>query len=337
MQSQSTSQTAVRVSFQDKTRRIKLSDVSFTCLAKSVSERFDVSAPVCFGYMDEEGDFVQVSSDQELQFALNHFQRKLKLIAKPSQAEVAPAQPVAKPSVADSNTKRVPLVSQTPTEVATVVPPAASLKPASAPAVAAPVNAVTVAEETTARKQRRASQSRPASDAKAPVLKAKSVRLVSQFFLVKGNEEPNQKRKLIVAPGTKFTKVWKIRNDSQGVWPADTRLSLIQGDQDTLDVPASTRVKALNPSEEGEVKITGKAPKETGKFSCVFRFTSNDKPVGRKLKVVVVVKEPKDEENKKFTEEVKSNRNEFGSETARTPRVKRERRPRRKEANTNDA
>jgi len=77
-----------------------------------------------------------------------------------------------------------------------------------------------------------------------------------------------------VAPGTAFTKIWRLKNVGEVAWPAGTRLLFVGGDQMSADmcVPLS-RTGPVLPGEEVDVAVEMVAPGEHGRYLGYWRLT----------------------------------------------------------------
>lgn len=106
-------------------------------------------------------------------------------------------------------------------------------------------------------------QARCASgDPSLPKLAARFVRDVSIFD---GTQMP---------PGTKFTKIWRLKNVGEAPWPPGTRMLFVGGDQMSADVsvPISTD-GPLMPGQETDVAVEMVAPMEMGRYLGNWRLT----------------------------------------------------------------
>merc|ERR1719421_1528794 len=83
-----------------------------------------------------------------------------------------------------------------------------------------------------------------------------------------------------MAPGTRFTKIWRLKNGGEMPWPAGTKMLFVGGDQMTteMSVPLS-RDTPVQPGEEVDVAVEMKAPDEMGRFLGYWRLTG---PHGRR-------------------------------------------------------
>jgi len=83
-----------------------------------------------------------------------------------------------------------------------------------------------------------------------------------------------------MAPGTKFTKIWRLKNTGEVPWPPGTQIIFVGGDQmqSALTVPLSRRGPVM-PDEEVDVSVDLVAPQEHGRYVGYWRLTG---PMGRK-------------------------------------------------------
>merc|ERR1719265_2063535 len=83
-----------------------------------------------------------------------------------------------------------------------------------------------------------------------------------------------------MAPGTPFTKIWRLKNVGEVAWPAGTKMLFVGGDQMTteMSVPLS-RDAPVMPGEEVDVAVEMCAPTELGRYLGYWRLTG---PHGRR-------------------------------------------------------
>merc|ERR1719482_547781 len=83
-----------------------------------------------------------------------------------------------------------------------------------------------------------------------------------------------------MAPGTNFTKIWRLKNTGEVPWPPGTQIMFVGGDQmsASLTVPLA-RQAAVQPGEEVDVAVDLVAPQEHGRYVGYWRLTG---PMGRK-------------------------------------------------------
>jgi len=84
-----------------------------------------------------------------------------------------------------------------------------------------------------------------------------------------------------MAPSTRFTKIWRLKNSGELPWPPGTRMLFVGGDQMTaeMSVPLSRATPVL-PGEEVDVDVEMVAPSEHGRYLGYWRLMG---PRGRKF------------------------------------------------------
>jgi len=94
-------------------------------------------------------------------------------------------------------------------------------------------------------------------------------KLGARFICDKGLFDGTQ-----VAPGTPFTKIWRIKNSGEVAWPPGTRMLFVGGDQMTteMSVPIG-RNGPVQPGEEVNVAVEMTAPAELGRYLGYWRLT----------------------------------------------------------------
>lgn len=97
------------------------------------------------------------------------------------------------------------------------------------------------------------------------------------------------------APGTKFTKTWRLRNESEVDWP-NIFLSFRKGDQlgccDTM-----MQLPPVSANQEFDVTVDLVAPEEPGKYCGVWKLCGPwGRPFGEALKVKIKVFGPSSDE-----------------------------------------
>ncbi|KAL2632655.1 hypothetical protein R1flu_004134 [Riccia fluitans] len=95
-----------------------------------------------------------------------------------------------------------------------------------------------------------------------------------------------------LAPGTRFTKIWRLRNSGAVPWPANTKLVNVHGDDlgSAAVTPLAIGEQGLAPEEEIEVSADCVAPQRTGRYKSVWRLATPWGPkFGHKLWVQIQV------------------------------------------------
>jgi len=84
-----------------------------------------------------------------------------------------------------------------------------------------------------------------------------------------------------MAGGTKFTKIWRLKNVGETPWPAGTKLLFVGGDRMAAEmtVPLSDAHKVVMPGEEVDVAVDMIAPDELGRYLGYWRLVG---PLGRR-------------------------------------------------------
>jgi hypothetical protein len=84
-----------------------------------------------------------------------------------------------------------------------------------------------------------------------------------------------------VAPGSKFIKTWRFRNEGSVAWPEGTKLLFIstqKGDQ--MSGPEQVLVPSVQPGAEVDISVELTAPQPQGKYVGFYRLVS---PGGKKF------------------------------------------------------
>jgi len=84
-----------------------------------------------------------------------------------------------------------------------------------------------------------------------------------------------------MAPGTKFTKIWRIKNAGESAWPAGTKMLFVGGDRMEADLAVSIgdSSKVVQPGEEVDIAVDMVAPTEAGRYLGYWRLVG---PQGRR-------------------------------------------------------
>ncbi|KAL3695030.1 hypothetical protein R1sor_008681 [Riccia sorocarpa] len=95
-----------------------------------------------------------------------------------------------------------------------------------------------------------------------------------------------------LAPGTRFTKIWRLRNSGAIAWPANTRLMNVDGDDfgSATITPLEIGEQGLSPEEEIDVSVDCVAPQKTGRYQSTWRLAAPWGPkFGHKIWVQIQV------------------------------------------------
>jgi next-to-BRCA1 protein 1 len=106
------------------------------------------------------------------------------------------------------------------------------------------------------------------------------------------------------APGTEFTKIWRLRNSGSCAWPKSTQLVHVGGDAlgSVLAVDLVLPEEGLAPDGEAEVSVDLVAPEKPGRYVSHWRLVS---PTGQKFghRVWVLIQVvPSDEQSPQMIE-----------------------------------
>jgi len=84
-----------------------------------------------------------------------------------------------------------------------------------------------------------------------------------------------------MAPGTRFTKIWRLKNVGEVAWPPGTRMLFVGGDQMSteMSVPLA-RASPVMPGDEVDVAVEMWAPSDIGRYLGYWRLMG---PHGRKF------------------------------------------------------
>jgi len=96
---------------------------------------------------------------------------------------------------------------------------------------------------------------------------APTVRYYSRFL-----EDVTIEDGTVLAPGTKFVKVWRISNNGASSWPENTSLIPIGGD--VLSSVQSVPVTAVPAGQAAEVSVEMTAPRNPGRYISNWRLCS---------------------------------------------------------------
>ncbi|KAL3695029.1 hypothetical protein R1sor_008680 [Riccia sorocarpa] len=79
-----------------------------------------------------------------------------------------------------------------------------------------------------------------------------------------------------IAPGTRFTKIWRLRNSGAVAWPANTRLVNVDGDDlgSATFTPLEIGEQGLSPEGEIDVSVDCVAPQKAGRYQSTWRLAA---------------------------------------------------------------
>jgi len=129
-----------------------------------------------------------------------------------------------------------------------------------------------------------------------------SQRALARFVKDVGVEEGAQ-----LAPSTKFTKIWRFRNEGSVAWPQGSKLLFISwkgGDKmngpDSVPVPTT-----VNPGSEVDISVELTAPAANGRYAGHYRLcTPEGKKFGDRVRNLIFVADPSSSTQSSSEEEV---------------------------------
>jgi len=126
----------------------------------------------------------------------------------------------------------------------------------------------------------------------------------------------------IVKAGSSFTKIWRLRNESNEVaWPENCQLIFICGDQ--LSNSSSAYLPCVQPGSEIDIALDLTAPQAPGRYVSYFRLIGPDgQRFGQKIWVDLIVEAPEAKKEEVKKEEVK--KEEVKKEEVKKEEVKKE-------------
>ena len=118
------------------------------------------------------------------------------------------------------------------------------------------------------------------------------------------------------APGTEFTKIWRLRNSGSCAWPKATQLVHVGGDAlgSVLGVDLVLPEEGLAPEGEAEVSVDLVAPEKPGRYVSHWRLVS---PTGQKFghRVWVLIQVvPSDEQSPQMMESLMASTQEASTQ-----------------------
>jgi len=299
----------LKVVFGNEIRRFALTETNFTNLVDNICKLFSlVPSGVRIGYIDEEGDNVRISTDSELQFAIKHCAGKLRLIVSLIEQPVMPSAPqfvvpqyIPPVSPMSHEGSYPPFNNSLYSQGFDGCDPKAEKKrrkhewKQEKTAWKREKKELSKIEKEARKMQKYAKDDNITFAEELHPLKFNSLRLVNDYFIVANDR--TEEFKIKIEPGTQFTKVWRIRNESGLMWSHSLgwQFSFQKGDASAMNLPSILALpKDIAPQEEFDIIVHGTAPKQCGKYVCVYRMSTpaSKKLFGQPLKIVIKVREP---------------------------------------------
>ncbi|MEI7903540.1 MAG: NBR1-Ig-like domain-containing protein, partial [bacterium] len=94
-----------------------------------------------------------------------------------------------------------------------------------------------------------------------------------------------------LAPGARFTKIWRVRSNGCAAWPFGSSWVFVSGER--LGAPASVPMSSVRPGSTADVSVEMVAPSAPGTYRGVWRMQDDrGRPFGDPLWVEIVVGNP---------------------------------------------
>jgi len=257
---------AVKVFVGDEIRRFCFSGVSFQDFCSDLNKLLNVSQ-FSVRYQDDEGDWVTISSDAELNhaFGFSSPALRVKLEIGSENGRTASTTPVtpSSPATPASPSFRDKKVWQDAKKEAKLLKHGYKLA---------------MKQEKMERKAEKIQYKISQKYESAPV----GARFV-KHVTVEDNYE--------FLPGTPFTKTWRFRNDGALPWPATSVLLYVGKQMDKMGAPNCVAVgRAVLPGEEVDISVPMIAPAEPGSYFSYWRLASAEgKKFGQRVRVLLKV------------------------------------------------
>jgi len=282
----------LKVQYEDDLRRFALPSTSLNVLKDELIKRYGLkpNAKLSIKYMDEDSDLITITEDAELGEAVQRASSGvLKLFLTIKRRELRPFGAVAcatavPPAVAHSN-----------------APPALSLGASMADRQTRMEQIKKWKEEKRAAHQQ---QKQARVGQKGCRLEMKHMRqgqkqfqadscgkkFKARFVKDVGFEDGTE-----LAPGAKFTKIWRFRNDGSEAWPQGCKLLFISwkaGDQ--MSGPECvTLAESVQPGAEVDVSIELTAPEKPGRYAGHYKLcTPEGNKFGDRVRNLIFVVSP---------------------------------------------
>jgi len=286
---------SIKILFGTDLRRFSFEGNSFEKLEVNIRSIYNVSGKFIVKYQDDEGDWINISSDREFSLALQLLKGdvlKLQIFTSNGDQMEIGSQPNLYPSFANipangNNVPNVPLVNNITVPPVNNVIPVNNVPPVTNPVLIPSQSIVTRNDEwKNFKHQKKFEKKFDRIQKKMKNIHEKSnkhglARLVQESTIPDGNNIPL---------GSEFVKIWKIRNESSVTWPEGYIFAFKKGN--IMSSFEEVKIlKAISPGEEFEISITMKAPSVPGLYMSVWRLISgpNGKPFGQPFRVKIMV------------------------------------------------
>jgi biotin carboxyl carrier protein len=243
----------IKLFFQGEIRRFGFTGNSFQQLCAEISSLLAVPAEFSVRYEDDEGDWVTIKSDPELDYAFSITGSrvlKLRIVQKPSvenPAEGTVSRTISSEKPWKELKKEVKLAKKEWKNEAKL-----------------------------AKKEWKTEVKLAKKDWKTEGKQAKSLyvaRFVKHVTVEDGSE---------ICPGTPFVKTWRFRNEGTLPWPEQSVLLCVGKKADRMGVTSDSIVleRSVLPGEEIDVSVNMISPSGAGSYTGYWRLAD---PSGRKF------------------------------------------------------
>jgi len=278
----------LKVQYEEDIRRFALQSTSMNVLRDELIRRYGLkpNAKLSIKYMDEESDLITITDDVELGDAVQSAKGLLKLFLSVKKREHVPFAAVActtAPSVGAQ----------------CIAQPPASLAVRMADRQTRIEQIRKWKEEKKAgnqqQKQARMEQKQMRQAQKQVRMAEKQAHQAPKKFRARFVKDVGIEDGTELAPGTKFTKTWRFRNDGSEPWPQGCKLlfiSLKGGDQ--MSGPESvTLSEGVQPGAEVDVSVELTAPEMPGRYAGHYKLcTPEGNKFGDRVRNLIFVVSP---------------------------------------------
>jgi len=281
----------IKVSFGDDLRRISFTGNDFSLLEKQLCQLFSLNVPIKVCYLDDEKEWITMSSSNELSLAL-----QLIKAPNPLRLSIVPLQ--TSPNNFQVSPPNVPNV------VPNFVPDAKSQD-----VLYPPLSPIKVEQPSACSPYHKMKHSGREGKKNhfEKHLKPK-LRFVTDL-------SPNPEQKFL--PGQSFVKTFRIRNEGMVAWQ-NYSIKFKKGEQ--MTTTSSFLVPLVSPGQEIDVSLPMTAPTSSGKFISIWKLVNDlGIPFGNSLKIKIRVQGPNESSSSSSEEDFgkkKLKRNWFAFESA---------------------
>jgi len=246
---------SIKIFFKGEIRRFSFTGTSFQQLGAEVQALLSISAKnIAIRYEDDEGDWVTIGSDSELDYAIQLVGSRTLRLRIIDMEEKKLANPVGNAS---------PVISEKPWK---------EIK----------------REAKNAKIQFK--QEVKAAKLESKVAK-RELKYPKSLYVARFVKHVTVEDSFSFAPGTPFVKTWRFRNEGTVAWPQNSVLLCVGKKADQLGTASDVVVlsRCVLPGEEIDVSVSMIAPSASGSYSGYWKLAD---PSGRKFgpRVRVLIK-----------------------------------------------